>query len=183
LQDEIDSILCQNKILANKLVRCSSIEAELESFTREVSLLQGSLPKYQRQIAAEKERQAAIMAELAMMGPSANLDVIRRRVKKNQMKILELEAVIRKSASAPSVQQKATQETAKRKAPSLIIHRTQDSAADEVRLLRTVMEQCISENTAVRSELKSMATDLAAMQEENRTLKVLMRNLMPDGKT
>jgi hypothetical protein len=186
LQDEIDSIGCKNKILTNKLVRYSLVDAELESLRRDVALVQGNLPRYQEQIADERDKQTRLMAEIAMIGPAQNNEVIRRKLKKNQMKIAELEAVIRKSVStAAAAPTRTVSEPVgpRRRAPSLIIHRTQDSAADELRLLKNVMESSIRENAEVKSELASIALDLAAMEQENLTLKALLRDLLPDRKS
>jgi hypothetical protein len=178
---EIESLTDGNRLLASKLVRYSSLETEIDSLSRSIARLEAKLPQIQDEITAEQSKQAKILAEIEALGSvsSESDEVLRRKIKKNQMKIVELEAVIRKtqstSASEPPVQR---EEPKPKVAPSMIIHRTQDSDADEVRVLRTAMEECLQQNSAVKSELLNLRQDLAAMQEENAALKELMRSLL-----
>ena len=66
--------------------------------------------------------------------------------------------------------------------PSMIVHRTQDANADEVRMLRIEMEEAIKENAALRSQLINIEQDIGAMHEENIALKALMRTAMAEEK-
>jgi chromosome segregation ATPase len=182
LHDEIDSVLCQNRILSHKLVRYSLIEAELDSLKREFDLLQMTLPRYQSQIASEKEKQAQIMVEMAAYGPSSGfteLDLMRRRCKKNQMKILELGAMIRRHSLMQPHSSSTRRPSDASRGPSLIIHRITE-AADDVRFLTGLLERSLRDNTAVKAELTRIDADMAVVEQETATLKEAVRNLLPE---
>jgi predicted nucleic acid-binding Zn-ribbon protein len=186
LKVEIQNGQDKNKLLALKLSRYSMLSDELATLTQSCEDLKGRIPGIEGQIASEKAHQAQINGEIELLRKklAEGDEVTKRRLKKSQMKALELEAKIKKSATVVSAPEPA-KETATGKpkvGPSLIIHRTQDADADEVRRLRTAMEEAIKQNAAVKAQLTNLQQDLAAMHEENTALKTLMRNIMGEAK-
>jgi hypothetical protein len=101
------------------------------------------------------------------------------------MKAIELEAKIRRASSAIAAAAEPApappppaKEVKPKVGPSLIIHRTQDADADEVRMLRSAMEEAIKQNSLMRAQIANIEQDLVAMREENVALKALTRTIM-----
>jgi len=100
------------------------------------------------------------------------------RIKKNNKKIAELEARVKKSMVLSTSQKKECfSEVIPTQSPSTIIHRTVDSSQDQIRVLKSAMEESIKRNTSLKVQLKGLDQDIAAMKEENTALKEIMRTI------
>jgi regulator of replication initiation timing len=179
LRDEKESLIERNRILAIRLSRYATLNDELAAIGRSCDDIEPQLPHIRDQIAAEKARQAQLRAEIERVNRllSEGDPTTRQKLKKNQMKVLELEAKIKKTGSVPSVIDLLEPEI-KPAGPSMIIHRTQDSEADEVRTLRTAMEEAIKQNAAIRTQITGLDSDLTAMHQENEALKKVLRSIL-----
>lgn len=183
LKEQIAGATDNNRILNNKLSRRAYVADELAQVSRDLEALRAQLPGYTEQIEAEKKKQQEYEAEIETLERKIAEagSTSRSKIKKNQMKANELEQKIKKSESAsvfePLVLKPEPEKEEEKVGPSMIIHRTQDAEADEVRMLRAEMEEAIKKNTALKAQLNGMAQDLAAMHEENVALKAVMRNL------
>jgi chromosome segregation ATPase len=186
LKEEIHNGQQQNQLLTHKLSRYSMLSDDLATLTESCEDLRSKIPVIEGQIASEKAHQIQLNSEIERLRKrlAEGDEVTKRRLKKSQMKALELEAKIKKSTSTapPPEPLKTTTKVQPKVGPSLIIHRTQDADADEVRRLRTAMEEAIKQNAAVKAQLTNLQQDLAAMHEENTALKALMRNIMATPK-
>lgn len=131
---------------------------------------------------AEKKKQQELQKQIDQIQKQTNEMIIRSKslIKKNQMKVTELEMKIKKTSSASNLL--LTPKSSKPLGPSMIIHKTQDSAADELRLLRTSMEEALRTNSIVKAQLKNIEQDLAACREENAALKALTKNVLDKNK-
>jgi chromosome segregation ATPase len=179
LRDEKESFIERNRIIAIKLSRYATLNDELAAIGRLCGDIRLQLPRIRDQIAAEKDRQAQLRAEIERVNQllSEGDPITRQKLKKNQMKVLELEAKIKKVGSMPSRIELPEPEI-KPAGPSMIIHRTQDSEADEVRALRAAMEEAIQQNAAIRAQITGLDSDLTAMHQENEALKKVLRSIM-----
>lgn len=183
LKEQIAGATDNNRILNNKLSRRAYVADELAQVSRDLEALRAQLPGYTEQIEAEKKKQQEYEAEIETLERKIAEagSTSRSKIKKNQMKANELEQKIKKSESAsvfePLTLKPEPEQEEEKAGPSMIIHRTQDAEADEVRMLRAEMEEAIKKNTALKAQLNGMVQDLAAMHEENVALKAVMRNL------
>lgn len=183
LKEQVTGATDNNRLLANKLSRRAYVAEELAHVSEELESMRSELPTYAEQIEAEQKKQEEFQAEIEILEKKIAEagSTSRSKIKKNQMKASELEAKIKRSESASKFESVVLKpqepEPVEEAGPSMIIHRTQDAEADEVRMLRAEMEEAITKNAALKAQLRGMAQDLAAMHEENVALKAVMRNL------
>jgi regulator of replication initiation timing len=182
LKEEIQNSKDRNKLLAVKLKRYAMLADELATLNKNCEDVRARIPGVEGQIAAEKAQQTQINSEIEKLKKKLTEgdEVTKRRLKKSQMKALELEAKIKRSASTAAVPEppKEVTPTRPKVGPSLIIHRTQDADAEEVRALRSAMEDAIRQNAALKAQISNLQQDLTAMHEENTALKAVLRNIM-----
>jgi len=91
--------------------------------------------------------------------------VARARIRKNQVKAAEFEAMISRWAisAGPQEAPEIAPWPKQVKRPSMIVHRTRDADTDEILALRAEMEEAIKQNAALRLQLVNIHHDFAAM--------------------
>lgn len=163
---------------------CNDYNKEIDELNKKIDELNKELPNIDDEIRNELKRQKAI--EMSLEGYENKLNELneqeRSRSKKNQMKVEELKAKIRRNSSSSNLLNDNYGNDKKEAGPSIIIHRTTDSRADELRLLRTTMEDSLKENVKIKNQISNIEQDLEAMRIENASLKTLMRELMNQNK-
>lgn len=110
------------------------------------------------------------------------------KIKKNQRRAKELEVRIKKLSesmkanSATIKEQAEAAENEELEGPSTIIHRTTGSVQDQIRELKTSLEEALKQNGSLKTNLKGLNQDLDAMREENFQLKELVRSVQKSSK-
>ena len=103
------------------------------------------------------------------------------RIKKNKRKALDLEQRIRKSSaislSISADLNQIEEEDQVENSPSMIIHRTTGSVQDQIRELKSALEEALKKNGSLKTNIKSISQDLDAMRTENMALKEIMRSI------
>lgn len=192
LKDEIDAANDGIRLLRSKLSRSSVVDVDSETTQQVLSDAKARLPVLSERVSAEKAKQKVFEERIANFKQrTGDTDAtVRNRIKKNQMRATELEAKIKRTLSmkdvtsdtSGQVQSKPEPVVEKPAGPSMIIHRTHDAEADEVRMLRTAMEDAITKNASLKAQLIGIQQDLSAMHEENSALKEVMRSVMASAK-
>jgi DNA repair exonuclease SbcCD ATPase subunit len=188
LREDVKIANERNQLLLKKLTRHTALNEELAAMVKSCDDLRPQIPEVEAQIASERARQAQLTADIEreqQLLREGN-PTIRQKLKKNQMKAIELEAKIRRASSAAAAAAAAVEpapppppkEIRPKVGPSLIIHRTQDADADEVRMLRSAMEEAIKQNALIKAQIANLEQDLVAMHEENVALKALTRTII-----
>jgi chromosome segregation ATPase len=186
LREELKIANERNQLLSKKLTRHTALNEELAATAKSCDDLRPQIPDVEAQIAFEKARQAQLTADIEKEQQTLieGNPTIRQKLKKNQMKAIELEAKIKRASTAaaaavePPPPPPPPREVKPKEGPSLIIHRTQDADADEVRMLRSAMEEAIKQNSLIKTQITNLEQDLAAMHEENVALKALTRTII-----
>ena len=103
------------------------------------------------------------------------------RIKKNKRKALDLEQRIRKSSaislSISADLNQIEEEDQVENSPSMIIHRTTGTVQDQIRELKSALEEALKKNGSLKTNIKSISQDLDAMRTENMALKEIMRSI------
>lgn len=171
-----------NEKLKEKYQKRRTIIPEITFIHTEIGKLRASQSGDKKTEELEKNRQIDLQKQIDQIIKQTN-DIVSRTasvIKKNRMKESDLEKKIQRSSSNSNLV--STGKKVRPHGKTMIVHRTQDSSADEVRLLHTSMEEALNTNTAVKAQIKNLLTDLNAVREENAALKALMRNVMGQEK-
>ncbi|OHS96854.1 hypothetical protein TRFO_09751 [Tritrichomonas foetus] len=183
-KQQIDEQTQINGVLSAKLDKRKLLIPQIKNVFKSLSEIEktnsaGATEDIEFELIKQKE----LRDQIEKIKRSMNDTTIRSKslIKKNQMKASELEAKIKRNSSSTNLL--TLEQNEKQKVgPSMIIHKTQDSQADEVRLLHTSMEDSLRANSTLRAQLNNLKSDLNAVREENAALKELMRNVMNSQK-
>ena len=171
-----------NEDLRAKLNKRKQTIPKLKDIARKIEIFKNENIEDDENEGNEVEKQNEIRKQIEELQKKITDNTIYAKsiIKKNQMKEAELKAKIKKTKSSSNFFEPKSPKKAA--GPSMIIHRTQDSQADEVRLLHTSMEEALRTNATVKAQLSNLSHDLDAVREENTALKALMRNVIADKK-
>lgn len=171
-----------NEKLKTKLEKRLALIPEIKSIVQSIEKVKSLEIFDKEKEESEKKKQQDLQNQIEQVRKQTNDMLIRSKslIKKNQMKVTELEQKIKKTSSNSNLL--IVPKSSKPLGPSMIIHKTQDSTADELRLLRTSMEEALKTNSILKAQIKNMESDLAACREENAALKALTKNVLDKNK-
>ena len=194
LQTEIDKYTKENEEIEAKYNEKAD-EMSSEDFSPKLSAKTDDLERIKKQIADVDKEIASIpdtknlLDEIPQMMNQLNEleNEAAGRLKKNKRKAIDLEQKIRKSnaitisLSTDSLNKvnddDDDDEPEEKEGPSTIIHRTKGTVQDQIRELKTALEEALKKNGELKTNLSSAATDHEAMKTENLSLKEIMRSL------
>lgn len=186
--EELNAQYEQLKIVSDKLhqkaQKCTVFQ-KVPPIISSITEIDPKIPDILSKIREEKDRQEELIRQIDQVEHKISelQTTTQSKLKKNKRRANELEMKMRRSSSNNSLfSEEGEKEMAKKSEPSMIIHRTQDSAADDVRLLRGRLEEVLKTNSSVKAQLKNLQQDLEAMREENSMLKILTRNFLDNKK-
>lgn len=181
-QKKIDEQKQINDNLKIKLQKRRDLIPEIKSIVESIEKIKVLEVADKETEEIEKKKQQDLQNQIDLVRKQANDMLIRSKslLKKSQMKVTELEQKIKKSSSNNNLV--LSPKSSKPIGPSMIIHKTQDSAADELRLLRASMEEALRTNSMLKAQIKNIEQDLAACREENAALKALTKNVLDKNK-
>jgi DNA repair exonuclease SbcCD ATPase subunit len=192
VQQEITELTQKKDQLIADLARSASLRIELEQVTQSCRDIEREFPVRVSEISSKKVQQTNLLAQIEELSKNSieAHEAVKRRIRKNQMKANELQAMIRRWAARPKASESPvssppppTAEPRRKRGPSLIIHQTEDEDTDHLRTLRSAMEEALKQNRALKNQVRNRRQDLAAMHEENSSLKEIMRLHMADADT
>ena len=193
LQNEIDKYTKDNEEIEAKYNKKAD-EMNVEDFTPKLNSRKDDVERLKKQIADIDKEIASVpdtkqlIDEIPIMKNKINEieGEAAGRLKKNKRRAIDLEQKIRKSNAITISLSTDTlskynddndDDQQAKEGPSTIIHKTKGTVQDQIRELKTALEDALKKNGELKTNLSSATTDHEAMKTENISLKQIMRSL------
>ncbi|EAY14448.1 hypothetical protein TVAG_426410 [Trichomonas vaginalis G3] len=187
LQKENDVLEKEYLELLNKN-DSTDYKSMIEEVQKQIDELQNKEQDVDKQLAENSGKTTDMENEIPSLKKQIDdtEDGLAVKIKKNQRRAKEIEARLKKLETQPitasNPKEKVFDEEEDTAGPSTIIHRTTGTVQDQIRELKTDLEEALKLNGSLKTNMKGLSQDLDAMREENFQLKELLRSIQKDKK-